>query len=226
MLAADGSEPHVQPGNHIRVNAHPLLGLPVAPFVIWRAVARDRGGVSFRTNALFVDSQDQVLTPPFQLRLDNPVTVRIPLIPGQRCIWAQVSADPLNVAPTTTVASLREPGGARNPAPVTTRARLNAAHVGLGRSVAGLRAAVTPENGMVAKCYVTSARGLTPIGRRDERPFAFSAPGIIEIRLTGSAAVDSFLWIEANDFPNLDFEPWGMLTLPHQGGPCRRRSAP
>lgn len=36
------SEPHIQPGNHLRVAHNPVLGLPVAPFVLQRARLGDR----------------------------------------------------------------------------------------------------------------------------------------------------------------------------------------
>ena len=45
-LAAAISEHHAQPGCHVRVNTHPLLGLPVAPFIIWRGVMPHSGWIT------------------------------------------------------------------------------------------------------------------------------------------------------------------------------------
>src|SRR5262245_8456240 len=96
VLAAAETEPHAQRGNHIRVNTHPRLGLPVAPFIIWRFDAHDSTRVTFRETGTFIDSHGRVLTTPFTLTVDNPVVAYIPLLPGEWCIWARVLADPFN----------------------------------------------------------------------------------------------------------------------------------
>ncbi len=213
VLAIDDSDPHVQPGNHIRINAHPELGLPVAPFFISRVVVRDGKGVKFRGNALFVDSNGQVLTPPFELRADNPVTVYIPLLPGESCIWARVFADIYGGG-----FPAASPPARTRPA-VTTRERLRTARLQRGRRAADAGGSTTANYGMVAEAFASSVLGPASIGRRAVRPYAFSGPGIIQIRLTGSAAVTGVQWLESRNLPAFDFLTWTALTLPHLGGP-------
>ena len=216
VLATDDSDPHAQPGNHIRINAHPLLGLPVAPFFISRVVTRDGKGVSFRKYALFVDSNQQILTPPFTLTPDNPVTVYIPRLPGEHCIWARVLADPF-------LGGFPPGGGGSRPrraAPaVTTRARLRAARLDRGPRIAAAGDTANPNLGMIAEGFASSPHGPASVGRRGTPPYAFSSPGIVQILLTGTASVSGVMWLEAKDLPQFDFQTWSILALPHQGGP-------
>ena len=55
-LPADPADTHLQPGIHLRVDAHPLLGLPVAPYIVWRAVLRDGRQVKLRDDVVFVEA--------------------------------------------------------------------------------------------------------------------------------------------------------------------------
>ncbi|WP_289019758.1 hypothetical protein [Desulfobacter postgatei] len=93
-LPVDNQDPHAQVGNHLRVNTHPLLGLPIAPFIVWRAVTNSLKGLNIRRDVVFRD-KNGVLEPPFDVTPDNPVTAHIALGPGETCIWAQVEAIPL-----------------------------------------------------------------------------------------------------------------------------------
>ncbi len=213
VLAADESDPHVQPGNHIRINTHPELGLPVAPFFISRIVARGGQGVKFRDNALYIDSNHRILTPPFELRADNPVRILIPLSPGESCIWARVFADAFGVGLPTAAS----PSGVRPT--VTTRERMRAARIRRSPRVADTSGTATVKVGMVAEAFASTILGPASIGRRGAQPFAFSGPGIIQIRLTGSASVTGIQWLELRDLSVFDFLPWTVLALPHLGGP-------
>ena len=93
-LPVDGNEPHAQVGNHLRVNTHPGLGLPVAPFIVRRAQIDNLKLLNTRSDALFFDKNDAPLTPPFNVTPDNPAYARIVLdkTKGETCIWAQVDA--------------------------------------------------------------------------------------------------------------------------------------
>ena len=71
-LPADPADTHLQPGIHLRVDAHPLLGLPVAPYIVWRAVLRDARQIKLRDDVVFVDSRGRVLTAPFTLTPGQP----------------------------------------------------------------------------------------------------------------------------------------------------------
>jgi hypothetical protein len=97
-LPADSGDTHLQPGVHLRVSANPLLGLPVAPFVVHRAVAKG-SDLKLRTDAVFLDSLGAIVAPPFTLTPGNPVTAYLALRPGEVCLWAQVIADPFGGTP-------------------------------------------------------------------------------------------------------------------------------
>ena len=62
-LPADPADSHLQPGIHLRVDANPLLGLPVAPHIVWRAVLREGRQIKLHNDAVFVDSRGRVLIP-------------------------------------------------------------------------------------------------------------------------------------------------------------------
>jgi hypothetical protein len=86
------SEPHLKAGNHLRIAHHPLLGLPHAPFLVSRATTDSMKGLAERKNAIWTDSRGNILTPPFQMSADNPVTARLILPAGETCIWAEIIA--------------------------------------------------------------------------------------------------------------------------------------
>ena len=67
-MPGHAGDPHLRPGNHLRVAHHPLLGLPVGPMVLQRATLdRLPEGFAPRHDAVFLDPDDQVLT-----QQDNP----------------------------------------------------------------------------------------------------------------------------------------------------------
>lgn len=218
-LAADAADTHVQPGIHLRVNANPLLGLPVAPFIIWRAVAKGAQGVKFRSGGVFVDSLGRVLQPPFDLAPGNPVTAYVPLAAGETCIWASVRADPggprvggVNLGLTT--AGVR---AVASPPAATIRERLAGARLDASRRVGDLLAPPA-DGGIAAQAFVSSVRGPAQVATRTAPPYAFNAPGIVQIELVGNGVVVGMDWLEAHDMPDVDFVPWGLLNLPHKGG--------
>ncbi len=239
-LAADFRDTHAQPGNHVRVNAHPLLGLPVAPYFVWRAVVREVDSIKKRSAATFVDSRGRVLSTPFTVTPDNPVTAHIALRPGETCIWARlllleddggvkpgsvpnpgeparpsepvISAPPFDTAvPPRVVAPIPQPGR-------TTRQLLSSARIDGSRGVRDLLASGV-KKGLQVRAFVSSARGPAEVARRSEAPYAFGAPGIVSLELRGSGAVRAVQWLEQSDVRRLDFEPWQQLNLPHVGGP-------
>ena len=87
------TSPHAQIGNHLRVNTHPLLGLPVAPFVVHRADIRV-GSANKRTTASFFDDEGNSLSLPIDVTPDRPVNARMVRGVDDVCIWAQIIAEP------------------------------------------------------------------------------------------------------------------------------------
>ena len=248
-LPADPDDTHLQPGIHLRVSSHPLLGLPVAPFVVWRALAKGPDRTKPRSDAVFVDSRGALLEAPFNLAPDNPVTAYLALKPGETCIWASVRADPGTGGdgrpppgsvfppgrpplPGTVLPpdAVRPPPGTIPPLPGSTRPppgsiadriRDTIASGGLdpGRRVGDLVGRPAAGSGIVATAFVGTARGPAPLASRSAPPFAFAGPGIVQIRLEGRGAVAGVLWVEQSAQQQFDWQPWTILNLPHKGGP-------
>ncbi len=217
-LPADPADTHLQPGIHLRVSAHPLLGLPVTPFVVYRAVAALNRDMKLRTDAVFVDGAGAVLTPPFTLAPGNPVTAYLALHPGDVCLWAQLIADPTAAPPANPGKPTPADPGRPNPpipiGPVPARpTRLDASRLA-SHLVTGAKTA-----GVTVTAFIGTAQGPSPVGSRTQPPFSFTGPGIVQLRLEGSAAVVGVQWLEQGDLPDLKWAPWTVLNLPHEGGP-------
>lgn len=208
-LPADQADTHLQPGIHLRVDAHPLLGLPVAPYIVWRAVLRDGRQVKLRDDVVFVDSRGRVLTAPFTLSADNPVTAHLALAPGQTCVWARVNADPGGEQPGPPAPPVIGPG------PRLVATRLD----GSRRSTGAAPAAAATSSGMAATAFVTTLQGPAAVATRTTAPYAFGAPGIVQILLQGRGTVVGVTWFEQRDVGRLDWAPFTLLNLPHAGGP-------
>lgn len=213
-LPADPADTHLQPGIHLRVDAHPLLGLPVAPYIVWRAVLRDAKQIKLRDDVVFVDSRGRVLTAPFTLTADNPVTAHLALAPGQTCVWARVNADP---------GGGEVPG---QPGPLTVgpalrrvATRLDGSRLSTAATAANPTAAAASQSGITATAFVTTLQGPAAVATRTAPPFAFGAPGIVQILLQGRGTVVNVVWFEQRDVGRLDWAPFTLLNLPHQGGP-------
>ncbi|HYO44277.1 MAG TPA: hypothetical protein VES19_13860 [Candidatus Limnocylindrales bacterium] len=238
-LPADPADTHLRQGIHVRVAAHPQLGLPVAPFVVWRGMSKDGAGLQLRTEAVFVDSRGSLLAAPFQLTPENPVTAYLVLAPGEVCIWAQVYADPfsggsgggrpprggrppIDRGPLGPQGPLGTPGSPGTPAPGpvrTTRDILGGARLAGSRSATDLVAAARVKSGMLVTAFVSTSQGPAAIGSRHDPPYSFSGPGIVQLLLEGQGSVSGVTWLEQRAIPKLDWEPWTVLNLPHKGGP-------
>ena len=222
-LPVDDNEPHAQVGNHLRVNTHPLLGLPVAPFLVERAVMGSVRGLNTRSDVVFTDKDGRLVLAPFDLTPDDPVTVHIVLSAGEACLWAQVDAisqDDSRGAihdgrPTTPIITER-------PQPPTRGSRTGPIRMRPTRRnpVLTLPGAIPPAaiGQLHCEAFINSAMGPASIGTRSKRRYAFSAPGIVEIEIRGAGRVSGVRWIEATDPQHIKFEPFAILNLPHKGG--------
>ncbi|WP_061298049.1 hypothetical protein [Herbidospora cretacea] len=87
--AVDGvGDAHLTPGIHYRVLVGPLLGLPVLPLAVSRTSLGQEAKGYTRRDVVWVDSRRRILTPPFTVAPDNPVTAYFPA--GHVCCWASV----------------------------------------------------------------------------------------------------------------------------------------
>jgi hypothetical protein len=212
-LAAPANLPHLQPGNHLRISHHPLLGLPDAPFLVWRAQADSMKGIAEREDVLWTDSRERPLTPPFDVTPDNPVTARLALGPGETCVWAEVLAtaagaggDERPIPPLPfPFPRIPPPSFPRPPLPFPRPPSLPG---GPGGTLPALR----------VEAYVTSPLGPAFSAARDKPRFAFAAPGIVELRISGRGTVVGLRWMEMAAAARLRFQPWRAVSLPHPGG--------
>lgn len=82
-------DPHVPDGVHLRVFSAGEIGLPVAPFVVYRASDRElqeaTAGAT-RQEFVWTDSRQRVLSLPFTVTPDNPVTGTLMRAAGERAI--------------------------------------------------------------------------------------------------------------------------------------------
>lgn len=250
-----GAEPHGQVGAHLRVSHHPGLGLPVGPFVVWRAVARSRKALRKRNAVTFLDANGAVLTPPFNVTAGNPVTARIVLAAGEVCIWAQLQAaaredlegrDPSegggavfnptlsSAAATVTSSNLRDriireaalqparrgalPGSIRTDTPGRRTGTLRPDLVVRPDALRPDLLRPAPSGKLVAEAFIDGAVAPASTGTRSAAPWAFTAPGLVELRITGEGRVGGLDWIEMHDRQDLKWEPYAVLNLPAKSG--------
>lgn len=94
-VGIDGSgDSHLAKGVHLRVFTAPPIGLPIRPFIVYRLddqLEPQIVGPSVRTSFAWVDSHGRVLTLPFVVTKDNPVTGTILHPPGVRAIAVSVT---------------------------------------------------------------------------------------------------------------------------------------
>jgi hypothetical protein len=69
---------HLAPGMHYRVLTNPLLGLPVVPLVIGKIRLGQMAKGYTRRDVIWIDSHGTILTTPFTVTPDNPVTGHLP----------------------------------------------------------------------------------------------------------------------------------------------------
>jgi len=90
------NDSHAQAGAHIRAMHHPLLTLPVAPFILERAHFTEQSfaNLNTRNNAVFHDQNGNVRIPPFRMDLTDEITISVPSGSSNLAIWADVIMDP------------------------------------------------------------------------------------------------------------------------------------
>ncbi|WP_028311145.1 hypothetical protein [Derxia gummosa] len=88
--AVDASgDTHLPKGIHLRVLPAPEIGLPCAPFAVWRDTLAPEllAGLAVLNDVTWLDSDGKPLQPPFSVTPGKPVTAHFPAGP---VVWAQV----------------------------------------------------------------------------------------------------------------------------------------
>ena len=235
-LPAPITEAHAQAGNHVRVSHHPLLGLPVAPFILQRAQPKSRKHVIYRHDARFW-SETGVLSLPVTVTPDRPITVELGVGAGRTCIWVSLTARPRDhrppsvppvrdaapaIRPDAPAAGLRaiagQPGAARDLRLSPALGDLVRRPSFTGGGISGGGAAPAPAGLQVSAFVGSVSQGPAFVGRRSAAPYSLSAPGIVELRVTGSGIITRIDWIAGEDEQKLDWQTISALNLPHAGG--------
>lgn len=105
-LFVDNSDSHARRGAHIRVNHHPVFGLPMMPFILQRADVSlpEMGRLKLRETAIFRDQTGQQRGLPFSIDKGDEITVTLPLTAGELALWAELIIDPGSPLPGQTSA--------------------------------------------------------------------------------------------------------------------------
>lgn len=181
---------HLAKGVHLRVFHVPGLGLPIRPFLVYR-LDQDttRQILASHTHNTFtwLDSRGRVLTLPFAVTKDNPVTGTILRPAGVRAIAVAIATGKVN-----------QPRG------LTTALRASSA-------VAGAAAA---DGDLTMAAFVDTPQGRRFIGQRTAPPYMLGAPDIHGIVISGEGTVQAAAWID-DALSKVDKrEPWMLLDLP------------
>src|SRR5262249_3158560 len=89
-----GDDPHLKPGIHLRILTCRALGMPAAPFVVYRLRLGTGRGFEVARDIAFTDSKGQILHPPFDVTPDNPVRVFFPPLDRGFCIFTRSKGTP------------------------------------------------------------------------------------------------------------------------------------
>ena len=183
-----------------------------------RAVVNNRKRLNYRRDGVFLDKNGLPLVPPFDITPDTPVTVILPADSATTCIWARVLAVPAD----------RGSGGGDGGGSDVFRRRAPFRRQPPFRlprdrfppiDLPAIRDIFDPAPKLVCEAYVNSAaHGPAPIGRRSAIPYVVSGPGIVEIAINGTGRVGGIEWINGHDRQQIDYEPWAIMNLPHDGG--------
>jgi hypothetical protein len=217
------AEPHIRDGNHLRVAHHPLLGLPVAPFIVQRAtLERLPDQFSVRRDVVFRDRAGAVLTLPITVRKGDEIRATIVQGAATSSVLVSMLTRPLEAE--------REPrpfvrGGrlALREAELPANAfdRLEGRRLG-SFVAAAARTAATAEpasKSLVMRAMGASVgNGPTLLGERRGPPYTVAAPAIAEVVITGHGIIADLVWLAASDLDRFDWRTIDVLNLPHKAG--------
>lgn len=212
VMSADDA--HLAKGLHYRVLTNPLLGLPVVPLAIGRISLGKMAKGHTREDVTWVDSQGRLLSAPFHVTPDNPVTGYLP--PGQTCCWAvlHATADPVRPRPQLpgrppVLPPFNRPGGSFGSfagIPGMPRPELPTGFLTRPPRTAAFRV-----EGVVATAY-----GDAPVAIRSRAPYHVYASHLERIVVRGSGTVNALAWLPAEAVTA--FERFRLAPLPTASG--------
>lgn len=212
---------HLAEGTHLRIVTNPLLGLPVCPIVVHQERTTLAHLVRLaRTDVIWVASNGTILTPPFTVTPDNPVTGHLP----QSACWAWVEARPGKTVGDGPIGPIRGPvrpilrpldlvRSADDLVVEPTRPPV----VTPGRDPARTRQA-----GLRVQGVVGTALGDASVAQRSRAPYLVYASHLERVVLSGSGTVNGIRWLRPADLP----VGRPARTLPLPCGPGARYAGP
>lgn len=231
--AIDASgDPRLAKGVHVRALLSDVLGLPAAPLVVYRLTG-DIGLKFQRTDVRWVDSRGAVLSYPFTVTPDNPVTGWLP--PGSNCCWFAMNGQAATIFVRPPFAL---PVGAF-PHAVSAAPTFSSTHVSSSvdsatAAIPAGAAAATPAsipllaptsifNRLAAfqlDAVVSTSRGPAVVATRTGQPYTVAASHIEQVVVHGSGTVRGAAWIDAASL-NLGarLQQWRQWSLPVHTGP-------
>lgn len=243
-MPGDSTAPHLQPGNHLRVAHNPVLGLPVAPFILQRARLGDRLPDNFapRRDIVFRDDQDRLLSLPITVEKGDRIHATIIQGTGLSCIYVAMTSKAIDPEPVPIPIPQPIPGPTPIPIPFPNRPRpipvpipsrpqplpnlpnpqLTRIDPRLLRD--GLVDATSPQRAgksgdLRMRAYGASVgQGPTLLGERESAPYGIGAPVIVEVIVTGRGVITDMAWLAAQDTDALDWQTMDVLNLPHEEG--------
>lgn len=198
LLAAQaidhGGDPQLAAGVHLRVLPSEQLGLPVAPFLVYRMnLGVGAQDAQLRTDIGWRDSHGQALSVPFAVTPDNPVTGYLPPTASGVCCWIEVLATPDFSVPPLPV--------------IGVRSQLKMARFGFGFGP-----------GLQAAAMVSTPLGDAAVARSSRPAYQLAASRIERVVLSGSGHVDGVNWVDARTLDPSPADLWRVLALPVQSG--------
>lgn len=234
--AVDGvGDAHLAKGVHYRILTNPLLGLPVVPIAIGKINLHTLAKGHTRSDVTWVDSQGTILTTPFTVTPDNPVTAYLPL--GETCCWAVIHGQaavvnqPLPVPPRPVPLPPRRPTVADATPPTFGRPGPVGPVAGRPGGVVAPPPSVElpvdrPRPVRTAAFWVESVvatpHGDAPVAIRSSAPYHVYASHVERIVVHGSGTVRGIDWLPARAVEA--FERFRTAPLPT--GPGARYAGP
>ena len=233
-LYVDPAESHAKPGAHVRLAHHPVLALPVMPFVLEKAEVNvtEFERLQFREDAVWHLNSQQVF-PPFSMSDGDVATVTMPTGAGSMAIWAQIVADPSSNQVPGVVPVIPDRLPTRPPLRPTNpidspQDRLRDLDLG-SSDLTDLRDRLDLDRPNFSTVFVSAMQvegflrsadsGTKSLGTRSEPPFAFSGPGLAKFIIRGRGTVVGIRWLAGDQTQKgLRWVIHDVLNLPHEGG--------
>jgi len=205
------SDPHLQPGVHLRVLPGPALGLPVAPLLVDRIHVGSPKRIELAEEVLWTDFRGEALTVPFDLGPASPATAWLPSEPGNPVIYAEVLVEDARRVRDVFAHRLgRSPVGEVDP----ERSGIGG-HRPLGRRLPFR----LPRSGLRVDALVSGIQGPSVVATADREPYQVCATGMDRIQATGAGTILGVRLLRARQVHERPGrEPWRYLALPIERG--------